>query len=62
MPITSDEKKRIRQGAKAGDVYCRLMLAKWNGRGCRLSADDVCRLMDDTAMNDAAMSWGEEND
>lgn len=61
MPITSDEKKRIRQGAKAGDVYCRLMLAKWSNKGARLSPEDVHKLMLDTAMNDAAMSWGEDD-
>ena len=61
MPLTTNEKKRLRQGAKEGDVYCRLMLAKLSGKGARLSPEDVHRLMHDTAMSDAAMSWGEDD-
>lgn len=61
--LMEEEMKRVRRGARAGDVYCRLMVACAGGKGCRLSADDVHKLMaQDTAMIEAATTWGENED
>jgi hypothetical protein len=51
----------IRKRAREGDVYCRLVVAEHEGRGVRLSADEVARLvLKDDAIATAAEAWAEE--
>jgi hypothetical protein len=51
----------IRRRAREGDVYSRLVVAEHEGRGMRLTADDVAILvLKDDAIATAAESWAEE--
>ena len=54
--LTSDEKRMCRRLAKEQGpvaVYARLSLAASEGRGLRLSADEIDEVLKDTAVSDA---------